>query len=301
MALDRKHPDRAIPQLEKMIVSLSKEVQNLIEKIEESSVVKVTGVKGAKETDFRTGNVNLTPANIGAVNKAGDVMTGDLTMQGFSVNIKAPNTTGGWARGLLAQNDGGSIIAGMGYYGTPAFAHAFMGVGTSPWGAANGLTVTADDIKWKNVSLRNASILNAGTLPIARGGTGATTAAAALAALGGTEINLKWSNASHTSNFGAQTVSVSLSGCTFALIVYKGKTDNSVLFGELILVGGSRRTYYMINITSDATNMIASRSAAVSTTGVTFTACQYKNFNGTTVNTGNGYLIPYRIYGIDIN
>lgn len=40
----------------------------------------VTKVKGNAETTYRTGQVNLTPANIGAVNKAGDTMTGKLTL-----------------------------------------------------------------------------------------------------------------------------------------------------------------------------------------------------------------------------
>lgn len=40
----------------------------------------ITGVKGNAESSYRQGNVNLTPANIGAVNKAGDTMTGPLTM-----------------------------------------------------------------------------------------------------------------------------------------------------------------------------------------------------------------------------
>lgn len=38
----------------------------------------VTGVKGDAEGSYRHGNVNLTPTNIGAVNKAGDEMTGNL-------------------------------------------------------------------------------------------------------------------------------------------------------------------------------------------------------------------------------
>ena len=42
----------------------------------------VTGVKGNDESSYRTGNVNLTPANVGAVNKAGDTMTGDLKTSG---------------------------------------------------------------------------------------------------------------------------------------------------------------------------------------------------------------------------
>lgn len=52
-----------------------------------------TGVKGNAESSYRTGNVNLTPANIGAVSKAGDTMTGKLTLP--SIELK-PNTGGGF-------------------------------------------------------------------------------------------------------------------------------------------------------------------------------------------------------------
>lgn len=40
----------------------------------------VRGVKGNSESSYRTGQVNLTAANIGAVNKAGDTMTGALVL-----------------------------------------------------------------------------------------------------------------------------------------------------------------------------------------------------------------------------
>lgn len=42
----------------------------------------VTGVKGDAESAYRTGEVNLTPENIGAVNKAGDTVTGHLYLEG---------------------------------------------------------------------------------------------------------------------------------------------------------------------------------------------------------------------------
>lgn len=45
-----------------------------------NNAVKVTGVKGNSESSYRTGNVNLTAANVGAVAKAGDSMTGKLTL-----------------------------------------------------------------------------------------------------------------------------------------------------------------------------------------------------------------------------
>lgn len=41
-----------------------------------------TRVKGNEETQYRTGDVNLTPANIGAVNVHGDTMTGSLGVTG---------------------------------------------------------------------------------------------------------------------------------------------------------------------------------------------------------------------------
>ena len=44
----------------------------------------VSGVKGNAETTYRTGNVNLTPANIGAVAKTGDTITGDLYVRNTS-------------------------------------------------------------------------------------------------------------------------------------------------------------------------------------------------------------------------
>ena len=43
-------------------------------------------VKGNNELNYRTGDINLTPADIGAVNKAGDEMTGPLVASGFGMD-----------------------------------------------------------------------------------------------------------------------------------------------------------------------------------------------------------------------
>lgn len=48
-------------------------------------------VKGNSESDYRTGDVNLTPADIGAVNKAGDEMTGSLAAAGFGLDSDIHN------------------------------------------------------------------------------------------------------------------------------------------------------------------------------------------------------------------
>lgn len=59
-------------------------------KLDELGEGSVTGVKGNAETRYRTGNVNLTPANVGAVSKAGDTMTGHLHL-GNDTMTNSPN------------------------------------------------------------------------------------------------------------------------------------------------------------------------------------------------------------------
>ena len=54
----------------------------------------VTGVKGSAESSYRTGQVNLTAANVGAVAKSGDTMTGKLT-------LKADQYTDAYSSGAL--------------------------------------------------------------------------------------------------------------------------------------------------------------------------------------------------------
>ena len=53
---------------------------------------KVTGVKGNAESSYRTGNVNLTPANVGAVAKSGDTMTGNLSIGRSAPLLNLKNT-----------------------------------------------------------------------------------------------------------------------------------------------------------------------------------------------------------------
>lgn len=61
----------------------------------------VSGIKGAAETDFRAGNVILTPENIGALPASGGTITGNLNVgnnvkintdqEGGNIRITAPN------------------------------------------------------------------------------------------------------------------------------------------------------------------------------------------------------------------
>lgn len=61
--------------------------------------------------------------------------------------------TTNWARGITIKT-GGNIVASMGVYGsTTGINNLYMGVGASPWGGANALTVTSSDVAFNGVSL----------------------------------------------------------------------------------------------------------------------------------------------------
>lgn len=82
-----------------------------------SSGGAVSGVKGNAETSYRTGQVNLTPANIGAVDKAGDTMTGDLYMDGTK-GIRFHETSGyspNWIYSSIYSNTNNMYIQSDGY------------------------------------------------------------------------------------------------------------------------------------------------------------------------------------------
>lgn len=72
----------------------------------------ITGVKGNAETTYRTGNVNLTPTDIGAVNKTGDTINGSLLVteniesgrEFVSRNANGLRLTNGY--GFIIRNDG---------------------------------------------------------------------------------------------------------------------------------------------------------------------------------------------------
>ena len=87
------------------------------------------------------------------VSKSGDTMTGTLTLQGTSINIQRPETSGGYARGIMFYSkDGSTVEAGIGMLGSGNNPPQtlYMGFGTSPWNSSAGLTVTPTNITFKN-------------------------------------------------------------------------------------------------------------------------------------------------------
>ena len=87
-----------------------------------AEVNTVTGVKGFSEPLYRTGAVELTSANIGAVSKSGDTMTGDLRIEHSGseayVHVVHPNAASVY---LDSYNEGTHGLWSPGYYNGNSF------------------------------------------------------------------------------------------------------------------------------------------------------------------------------------
>ena len=133
----------------------SNQAKSYYENLQQSG--SVTGVKGNMETRYRGGNVNLTPENIGAVNKRGDTIPGNINFSGQgNIWFKTADLTGGHARGLVYENeDRAEVWGGIGAFGTnKVMSGIYIGAGTNiPWDSSQGLFITSTDISWKNAKL----------------------------------------------------------------------------------------------------------------------------------------------------
>ena len=131
------------------------------------------------------------------------------------------------------------------------------------------------------------------TIPITKGGTGATTAAAALSNLGGISITKLWQNASPTSEFAAQTISVGLSSYTHYMIVYQ----------EHATAGLYKNTGFIpVGLKVQLTNFsgcIGCRSmSSATTTALAFNSGEYTASYNANWTTKNDQCVPYQIYGV---
>lgn len=135
-------------------------------------------------------------------------------------------------------------------------------------------------------------------LSIANGGTGATTAAGALANLGGVSMKSLWANASPTSDFAAQTILLNLNGYEYVLVRYLYSTgyqsQNQI---AIVKVGGDA---YLTFTGVVSTNIyLSQRTISVGSDSVAFGAPVYKTYASTSNPTANNkYCIPVEIIGI---
>ena len=105
---------------------------------------------------------------------------------------------------------------------------------------------------------------------------------------------LLWTNASPTSAYGEQTVSLNLSGYQMVAIVLNRAANDTTKNTTLVFVGSVSKCL----VYQEAYGLyVASRNVTVSTTGVAF-SIGYDNGNSTAAGTSNSVAIPYSIYGI---
>ena len=127
---------------------------------------------------------------------------------------------------------------------------------------------------------------------VTAGGTGANNADDALANLGGIKIVKLWENASPTSSFAAQTVSLNLSGYDGVFVTAKFQTNGTDVKASTGFIAKGLKG--CILVTNGTTDSLRYRSFDVSETGVVFSAGkQISNSNETT-----GAAIPVYIYGV---
>lgn len=140
------------------------------ENLEQSGAV--TGVKGGAEETYRTGNVNLSPSNIGALSNKGDIMHGVLRFQKYA-NMQFENAqlegAGGHARGIEYLNKDGTRWGGIGAFGNSGtLSYIYAGADTeNPWASANGLIINRESMKWKNneVLTKAGGVINGAISP----------------------------------------------------------------------------------------------------------------------------------------
>jgi hypothetical protein len=157
--------------------------------------------------------------------KSGDTMTGDLT---FAVN-KAINKTmddsSNWSPLVYFINQTPSSYTykpHIGFWNAGGnSSHPGVidiipyGINTSPWNRADGLSISRDDMRF------NGSIVRTGTVAVADGGTGATTAANARTNLGAAPAPTIVDKSTTSTSATAITAEYTVSG-SGTVIVYAG-------------------------------------------------------------------------------
>lgn len=121
-------------------------------------------------------------------------------------------------------------------------------------------------------------------IPISKGGTGKTTATAALTALGGAGIKKLWTNASIGSDFGAQTITLPSSTATHILIL-----DNH---GQVFIIPKDAGKIVCYGCEAYPTQ----RSFTYTNSKLVVSIGEYLNSGW---KTGNSYLKPWQIFALE--
>ena len=119
-----------------------------------------------------------------------------------------------------------------------------------------------------------------------------------LANLGGVSMKSLWINASPTSDFATQTISLNLSGYEYVLVRYLYSTDYQSLNQiAIVKVGGG--AYLTFTGVASTNIYLSQRTISVGSDSVVFGAPVYKTYASTSKPTANNkYCIPVEIIGI---
>lgn len=214
------------------------------------AVGALTGVKGDAESTYRTGNVNLTPANLGLgnVDNTSDASKPISTATQAALDGKADAADLGDLAYLdevpnhsTAKLTSGTLGVARG--GTGKASHTVNSIltgGTTTTGAVQDVA-TASGALYATSANGAASF---GTLPIAQGGTGKTSAADAWGALGGGSIGKKNSLAASdipnhsTSKLTSGTLGIARGGTGSTGTTSKLNNSNATIYiwGKLVMV-----------------------------------------------------------------
>lgn len=111
---------------------------------------------------------------------------------------------------------------------------------------------------------------------------------------------LLWENASPTSEFAAQTISIDLSNYDFIIIGFNGWSDDTTIVYQVCEKGKSAAHMQMRNAQYNNAHCAAfQRNLTVSDSGVVINACIGKEDVASTSSvTRNAGLVPAKIYGV---
>lgn len=246
--------------------------------------------------------------NLGAVKKTGDIMTGNLEFQGTDANIKI-NTDGnitvcpkyeydteynayhvrkpddnefiGSVRTVISEENNARQVGFYTLSNNGSYAHRLM-IGVDDAGNRTvdvGLGATA----WREaIGANNASNITTGTLALARGGTGATTAAAARTNLGAAAKS--WTSLGTVTGTNSATIDLTDYSEVLIAAYYSTTYISSVVLPKALLSTSQKEVYFGGGWTSGGDRKSSAKISTTKITGVQTVV------DGATV-TGN-----YRIY-----
>ncbi|MGM9626948.1 MAG: hypothetical protein ACI3V4_02490 [Faecousia sp.] len=252
----------------------------------EKALEELTG--GSIPVSVENGGTGATSAadartNLGAVNKAGDTMTGRLILPTLRMNPDSNFPT-------LEIYSGGSLIATLNWNKNTRRTQI---VNYSP--NTDYREIFASPAADSDLAEDQYYELLTSKIPVtvAQGGTGASTAAGArenLGVSGALKLTAVWTNSSPESSFAAQTVALSgASGLDMAfwIVEYRGlASDTGSVLNTIAFPGHGTVSHYHNE------SKIMGRSVEFSGTSAVFKDC----YTGTTVD--NTCLVPYRICAV---